>query len=416
MLRHKKIYLLANNMDVLENIALKYAAYCDVLGVITENVNFCSDYFSVYNTNILNKINFNDTKIVIADNDNMVYFIRMLQSQKLQLIKDWIPHWLLEANEIDPLKLYQFVGKDKKRFIDALSELKKIKKIMLFNGNCQTVAIRYYLKRVKEFTDNYWIFSMPWFWIEKNTDKYNILIDLDIYKFADVFVTQQIKENNAFGSNISTHNLIGKLDEKCRVIVIPNVYSQVYYPQSGKIAADDKLINRQGLKLFKDFFDVNIYNMVRNGEKTEDILDKICDVDFYTYDEIRNRFEREIQENAKREESCDIKILDFIQNNLNKEILFESTAHPSECVMTELTKRLLETIGINDEVSSDGGVYSYGIPGDERSPIYPSVIEKLGLRDSYKNLLYKLPLIGEKVTFREYMSAYIRMVYGGKTE
>lgn len=411
-MKNKKVILIANDFQIIKQVIIKWQSSREVIGLITEkNMEESQVGLSVYDLSFLDRIDAKDFFYIISDNVNMVYFMKILQAHKLNLIENWVPHWLISGNEINPLKLYELVGKDKARFKKALEDLKKTKKILVLYGNCQTVAISYYLKTVPEISNGYWILSMPWFWIPEEVKKYLVLHELNFFQYIDVFITQNIHLNNRFAEFLATEKVKSKLNKNTKIIYITKIYSSVYYPQYERKTIDKKYINESGLKEFKGFCDINVYNMVRENKSFDEILKTICDENFYSTSFLKNRFEEELKETRKREEICDIKMSDFLQENIGKEILFEANRHPTEFVMIELTRRILDFIGIQTPVKFDGAIHSYGIPGDERTPIYPSVIKQLGLNEEYKNLLYKLPVAGNKVSFKEYMSAYIRRVF-----
>lgn len=111
-----------------------------------------------------------------------------------------------------------------------------------------------------------------------------------------------------------------------------------------------------------------------------------------------------------RENEFDVKMVDYLKGNYFKELLFEATNHPTENVFIEEVKRILLYLGIDDvDVPRKFMTHAYGVPDDERIPVYPSVLKILGL-EKYNDYFYKLPT-GKKVKFQEYMRAYIQNVY-----
>ncbi|MGN0432259.1 MAG: WcbI family polysaccharide biosynthesis putative acetyltransferase [Lachnospiraceae bacterium] len=415
MIKAEKVVLLANNDEILTKVYVNLLTKSDIEAIVSETLS--GDIFGcpIYHFNWLEKQEITDFLLIIADNKEMLYFVRKLRGMKLELIDNWVPHWLINTNEIDPIILYEFVGKDTIRFEKAMLALKKHGRIIAIHGNCQTVAIRYYLKFVKEFADNFFVFIMPQFWNNGEIEKYEKLYKSGALSYVDILVTQNIAKNNRFGEIISTERVLMEVTNGCSILKICNCYLDAYYPQYMKTSiVDDERkinINTEALQMFKNKLDYNVLRLLEEGKSVDEVLDYICDEKLYSKKFIFNRFWDELSSTKLREKECDIKICDFIEENVDKDLLFEANMHPTERVFSELCKRLLLQLGIKCEnIYTDGGVHAVGLPGDERIPIYPAVIKQLGLNRKYNCLLYKLPT-GKKVTFREYMVAYIQAVF-----
>lgn len=352
--------------------------------------------------------------IIIADNRNMHYFMKKLLQNQLEIVKDWIPYYLITNSEIDPLVLYECVGKDEKRFERAMDNLKSYAPIVAIYGNCQTVAIKYYLKHNEEFKKQYFVFKLPEMWVESNRIKFELLYTINIWKYIDILFIQNVSNGNKFGVIYASENIIKYTESSCKIYKLTNVFSTVYYPQYDKLddcESYDKIVNKYGLINFKGMLDYNVAKFVVEGKNIEEIIDIICDPNLFSKQYIFGRFENELEQNKKREMSCDVKICDYIEDNIHKKVLMEANQHPAECVMVELVRRILEILSIrNCSIGIDGGICALGIPGGERVPIYPSVVKALGISQECMNLLYKLPN-GKKVSFKEYMRAYIRSVF-----
>lgn len=411
----KKIFLMIDREHkIAQQVYINISTTRKIHGLICDDP--MNTFFSlpVYTLEmVLEKNKPEDILIIICDAEYPLNPIRKLQSLHLKLMDSWIPHWLAGKSEADPLVLYEFVGRNLMRLQQAINEIKKRKKVMIIYGNCQTVAIRYYLEKVPEFYDKYFVFILPKFWIEEENQKYNQIFELNIFRYADILITQNISKNNKFGAKLATDNICKYVSKECNIIKIANCFSSGYYPQFRRNEKNELLkdIDEDGLKIFKNQLDYNVCRLIYEGKTLNNIVREISRDDFYSPAEIFNYAFLELELTKKREMQCDIKITDYIEDNYTKKIMFESDQHPTEDVICELCRRILAFLGINAEIPHDLSVHSIGLPGDERTPIYPSTLKCLGIRNISEGILYKLPITGKKVVFEDYMRSYIRTVF-----
>lgn len=414
----RKIILLSNTLNFVEDIFINISTKWKVDAILSEKIKKANLNIPVFDIAEINNYDLAEYFFIIADNENMVDFMRILHRFNLKFIDDYVPHWLATTWGVDPFIIFQYVNRDTSRFNLAIKAIKKYRKIMVLFGNCQTVAIQYYLQYNKEFSEKYCILSMPYMWLPESVQKYEWLFKNEIFKEIDILVTQNISVNNKFGSIFATQNVLKKLSSDCKIVKICNCYSDCYYPQFlNKFEINEKYIkiNENGLAIFKNQIDYNVVKMITSKKSIEEILDIISDNSFYSKKELFTFFWDELEKNIEREKDCDVKICDYLESHLMTEILFEGNNHPSEKVLMEITRRLLKVLEIdNIEIYAEGGIHAWGIPGEDRTPIYPSVINQLGIQDDF-NLLYRLPT-GKKVSFREYMKSYISTIFDLKSE
>lgn len=411
----KKIFLMVDGEHkIAQQVYINISTKSKIQGIICDNQMNSFFNLPVYTLEMVLENNEpEDILIIICDAEYTLNHIRKLQSYHLRLMNSWIPHWLAGKTEIDPLVLYEFVGGDLIRFAQAINEIKKEKKVMIIYGNCQTVAIRYYLEKVPEFCAKYLIFSLPKFWIEEERQKYDKIFELNILGYADILITQNISAKNKFGARLATDNVCKYTSKECKIIRIANCFSSGYYPQYRKNENCELIngINEDGLKIYKNQLDYNVCRLIYEGKTVNEIVSEISRDDFYSATDIYNYAFSELECTKKRELLCDIKITDYIEDNYTKKIMFESDQHPTEDAICELCRRIVSFLGIKAEIPRDLQVHSIGLPGDERTPIYPSILKWFGLKNKSGQILYKLPVTGRKVIFEDYMRSYIRTVF-----
>jgi len=116
---------------------------------------------------------------------------------------------------------------------------------------------------------------------------------------------------------------------------------------------------------------------VRGGGQRE--LMQRFDFDFLRYDCAR-RFIECLAEQSRREQTCDVKMVDWILANYQTQRLFLTQNHPASALFAELTKRIMEKISIDYawlNIPFDG-INDAQLPGT--MPVHPAVVRELGLK------------------------------------
>ncbi len=102
------------------------------------------------------------------------------------------------------------------------------------------------------------------------------------------------------------------------------------------------------------------------------------DNDELEYDCAR-RFIENLAEQSRREQTCDVKMVDWILANYQTQRLFLSQNHPASALFAELARRILKTQEMCDpDPISFFGVNDAGLPGE--MPVHPAVVRELGLK------------------------------------
>lgn len=413
----RKIVLVANNIDILDEVIMEMSARQEIICILSETLTTSYRGIPVWSINRIDDFIRGDILLVLSDNINMLSFSKMCLGKGLELFKSFIPYWLIVDCVIDPLRVFEYVGKDMSRFEKALLNLKSYGEILAIYGNCQTHVLKHYFSKIKTIQEKYFIFSFPQMWNPGHKGKFEELFSSGAMKYIDVLFTQSVSENNRFGEMFSTKAIKQLINDDCKVIKICNAFCQGYYPQYERPDdyekfLNDVAVNKEGLAMFNNMLDWNICRMVAEGKNIEEIIDAISKDDFYDAIFINERFEIEMQNYKKKEAELDIKIADFVEENINHLYLFESSNHPTEIVFLEILRRMLYALGIEDEVYFANVTHPLGLPGgEEKGIIYPSVFQGLGINKRYMNLLYKLPISGKEVSFYEYMQTYIKIVF-----
>ena len=276
------------------------------------------------------------------------------------------------------------------------------KKIVIIYGNCHTIAFSKYLTLCEEFNSKYTIFPIKPIQDVKDPTYF----EMKEIKTCDVFIHQSIRENNRYGKEYSSANIIAKLKPTCQIIAIPNVYHlpPCFYPQY----TEEKEFSYNGRTYF--FRDRIIDEAVKNGKHINEIVNTYHN---YVFDEksIIEEYHNFIDKVKKREREWDIKVSDFILKNTRKIQLFYDPNHPTNALIKyyaqEVLKKLLEDSFSVSELM-DFRLDSYEMPTHE------SVHKALNLdykSDEKEMRITGMKIYEQKVYLKQYISQYFAMLW-----
>jgi hypothetical protein len=157
---------------------------------------------------------------------------------------------------------------------------------------------------------------------------------------ADIFIYQPVKD--IYYEN-STNYLKGFLTRDCVLISMPFVYNLSTWPIASVykrdfaevyVAEGDELalVNRDAID-----------ELVETGFTKDQILQMFDNNKINFSFESRHRLEMNILRN--REEGLDVKVADFIEENISKKRLFLFCSHPTSVVFVYMTNQILEILG-----------------------------------------------------------------------
>ena len=338
MITAQKIYFVSEDEEVFEYAYLNAVGNVNVSGLISDTIKETKFAIPICSKKWLFAQDLDNVFIVVADNKEMLNIIKELLKKGLQFVENWIPYWMYNSCEISAEKMLQLVGGNKERFANAMNEIKKKKQVILIHGNCQTHAMRYYLKQNEEIAKRYVLVEMPQLWNAGHKEKYDKLFDVDIFSYVDILITQIVSKDNKFAERVSTEHILSLVNPECKVITISNAFFNGYYPQFCNDIKYDKnkvaeVVNEKGLSLYWGRLDYVVAEKVIEGKSVEEIIESILDEDFYDRKWLYNYIYNGINYTKAKEQNCDIKICEYIESKLNKEILFTTSMHPGENLM-----------------------------------------------------------------------------------
>lgn len=219
------------------------------------------------------------------------------------------------------------------------------KKVVLVHGNCYKHWIEEYLCTSETFQQRFWIYPIPKIYLIKHG-----YIHEQLVKNCDVLISQDVQENNQFDERLSFQYL--SLHANGKVICIPNVFGlgQFLFPQAvmGKGQAGWK--NPSGADMENGLFmysDANIDRLWEMGERDTDKIADYLETDVYSKEEVEKNLEFYFNKWEKRDQFCDVKIMDYIRQEYKKQLLFYEPAHPCNNVLKKISERILEMLDID---------------------------------------------------------------------
>lgn len=277
------------------------------------------------------------------------------------------------------------------------------KKIVFLYGNCHMDIIESYLYSSANFKDDYIIYPSPRICTEK-------LIDIRVLKYVDIWIHEDIQKENIYGYKFSDEYIRGFISKQAMEIIMPHLYGlgAAFFPHAkGKNERNVALLNglyENGMFPFRD--DI-IENAILECKSITDIESYVNFDNIISEKYIVDNFENYIYKIEKREKKWDIKILDFILCHYKSDKLFYDIGHPTNIILKEISRKILEKLEIYDEIVSDKSLDYHEVP------IYPYIRKTLGMMWDEKNIRKNSEAIKgtSKMDIQEYIREYIWWCY-----
>ena len=309
--------------------------------------------------------------------------------------------------------------------IALINEIKKKfnKKAVVIFGNCQTRQLLTFLISNPTFYKNYFFIQIPE--VCRYNEKSLPYSQESFWAVTDLFISQRVGKGNRFSPLLATDNLSSKLSENAKIVWIPNVYFDGYFPQHKQDSnylqnARDigKPLPPSGNRMNGDkYVDKFLTKIIGGGGITiSEFTEYIKKQDFISEKEVLEGVEKSFEELRKREKICDIHMSDVVVENYTKKQIFYSPNHPSQEILWEETKRILKFIGIDDMTFDN-----FEKLLDEKSsligvdiPIYPKVKKILGLKNSLTKYYSNKGVSNFRGDYIEFLTEYVRRCWKDK--
>ncbi len=282
--------------------------------------------------------------------------------------------------------------------IDDDSDTKK-KKLCVIYANCQLAHTYWYLK--KYHADHYEVIYIRNWRVLDGLDEFPLEKIIE----ADVFIYQTINHFTSPKLNTSyiKENLLKK---SCKCISVPFSIFYGYFPDY-KVERDNTQTMRARIFRHEKINELTCEKTLTSDE----IIEQIVSSDFLPLDYIKQKLENSLQLIEKNEQETDIKLYPFIRDHYFKKRLFFNPAHPTDCLLHEITTQIvakliseMNFINLEEEKKQINLFYEKTHPPKAIVPfIYPCVAEALGLKfDFWSAYLLKKP-----VDYIEYIEKYL---------
>ena len=118
------------------------------------------------------------------------------------------------------------------KILNSIKE-KSGKKIAIIFGNCQTEKLQNFLLNNYFFAKKYFIIKLPMV-CNYGNDKLLSCFQENFWSLCDLFISQRISNDNRFNPVLATQKIPLLLPEYAKIIWVPNVYFDGYFPQNSK--------------------------------------------------------------------------------------------------------------------------------------------------------------------------------------
>ena len=277
------------------------------------------------------------------------------------------------------------------------------KKMVFLHGNCHMDIIEEFLNSSSKFCEEYAIYPTPR--ICTKTHVMNSTL-----ANMDVWIHEDIQTNNAFGYEYSDEYIKKYLSPCIQEIVMPHLYGlgAGFFPHA-------KEENERNVSLLNGEYENGMFpirdDIIEHCLQLHKSVDKICEYvnedDIIPKEYIESNFKEYLDKIRQREQSWDIKILDFILENYKTDKLFYDKGHPTNLILKKICEGILEILQIEDIISCIQCLDYHEVP------IYSWVRKILGMEWTEQNIRVSDSAIKatDRMDIQEYIREYVWWCY-----
>jgi hypothetical protein len=199
-----------------------------------------------------------------------------------------------------------------------------MKKICIIYSNCQGRGINTFLRKHDVYDGTYENHLFENYHVMEN----RLPLPFDLLKKADLFIYQPLANKHG---QYATDNVKNYLPATCKKISFPYIYNDALWPlyeERDKIAGE-----------------AIILNLIEKGYSLKRIINMFCaeEIDF----EFGRRFQKSMETLRQHEAVTDLKVADYIINNISKEKLFLTQNHQTSNFYIYCTNQILRHLGFS---------------------------------------------------------------------
>ena len=279
------------------------------------------------------------------------------------------------------------------------------KKIAVIYGNCHMSVLSKYLSKNNYFIQEYTIKTFLVFQKEKTPP-------VSLLKKCNLIILQDIRKENKNGL-LSVNEIDEIISPKCKKIIVPNLFGlNLFFPQAQSPYIDKSMQNIRFIDSIQNgpinwmigWHDDFIEKGLTAGKDASNIAIEILENNVFKNNEIRDNFNKRIDKLKEREKKCNIKISDFILDNYREKLLFYDPWHPTNYIIEEKCRRILDLLGIKeDNFESESHldcreIFIYGCVRKELGLVFEQTVIR---KNTCSGTLYN-----RGITLNEYIKQY----------
>lgn len=242
-------------------------------------------------------------------------------------------------------------------------------------ANCQGEALAKILSRETHFSNEYYHVNLPPVQALSSNDTNQVYATI---ADADLIIAQPVGEVFR-GPSLSTRSILSRAKDDCTILTLPSLYFDGYFPHIGTLKCVDSphsapfnLIHNYYYALmwahgFEFSTAASLFTMLESHYA--DVASK------FAYSSVEELRARESKNNTT------IMLADFILCEFNKSRLFHTPNHPTNSLLEEVGRQVLERLFSNDVAINtvSRGVHPE-LLGAVKASIYPSIASSLNLQ------------------------------------
>lgn len=298
----------------------------------------------------------------------------------------------------------ELISNGKEEFKDFIGYRMFGKKICIINMNCYGFYIKPFLEQNSKFREIYGIYPIPA--IHENKE---LMIDENVLKNTELYIHQDIRENNYISEKLSDKYIFPKLKKGCVKICVPNFVGLFngFYPNIQNKTYTN--VDNETM-FFKDTVIEEAYSVCGDTGKLDKIMEYIYN---YKFDSglVKEQFNHMICRLRQREKNWDIKIVDYIIDNYKRINLIEDINHPTVSLLYEICNRLLELL----EIENTNYEKTYNMGFAMEIFVMPQVKQILGMEWKKERVrLYTIDYCfhdRQPINYRQFVQEYIWKVF-----
>jgi hypothetical protein len=211
-----------------------------------------------------------------------------------------------------------------------------------------------------------------------------------------------------WGNETDYADLLGRIPPSVPKISLPYPVMLPYWPfhcyDTRNNRTDPEVSRYHGGPVFYAYGDSYVLKLIRDGLSPDEIVARYLAIDFDQYLDLGAMWEKNLEIQAEKEASTDVKILDFIQARHRDKRLFLSMNHLGNALAIHVADQILAKLGFPPLPA----LAHQGIAEilDPEVPIHPSLIRRFGLSFVGPESRYAVDKY-RRVTFEEYLRHYI---------